>query len=247
MMADAPDLRAADLICRSEYLQLRRECRRVGLDADEVVRSATTHSVKADGVFYLKPSAYAPTGVALGAPPPQSRHARLLWRLTRLVADCLSLLVPYGAPTFSYVPPDWYHITIVNRTHFEVSESVAQIQSAEYHHIRDTIARSQPGRLTVQLHGLILTRSGRLLAAGFPCDDRLYRLRADLAAALPQMNVSLSKIAHIKLGHVLVPLAGAELHGFLSYLARCGEHVSARLEFQDVYTPLGRIALEGPW
>ncbi len=197
-------------------------------------------------MFYLKPSAYAPTGAALGAPLPQRRDARLLWRLTRLVADYLSQLVPHEAPTFSYVPPEWYHITIVNRTHFEVSETVAQIQLAEYHQIRDTIARSQPGRLAVQLQGLILTRSGRLLAAGFPCDDRLFGLRSGLAAALPQMNVNLSKIAHIKLGHVLVPLAGAELDGFLTYLARCGEHASTRLVFADVYTPLGRVVLGGP-
>lgn len=231
-----------DAVCRARYLFLARECRRQGLDPSEVERSARELSYAIDMMYYLKSAAYKPTGVALGCPLPDKRVAKRLWRLSRLADKCLTALCRGRRKRFAFVPPDWYHVTLVNRSHFEFTEIISMTED-EREDARKVIAQISGGLIVLHLNGLVLTAGGRLIVPGFPSDDRVYELRSRLVEAMPQLRINVPITAHIKLGHVLAPLNADELKILLSWVALCGEHVSARLIFYDVYTPAGRIAL----
>ncbi len=150
-------------------------------------------------------------------------------------------------PTFAFVPPDWYHVTLLNRAHFDVTalSSITMMTENERRLAQDVIAKSDANPIMLHLNGLILTSTGRLIVPGFPSDDRMYELRSRLVEELPQLQINAPITAHIKLGHVLTKLNLAEFKKLLDYVALYEEHTSARLTFDDVYTPLGRIPIVG--
>jgi hypothetical protein len=105
------------------------------------------------------------------------------------------------------------------------------------------IALSGEGPLAIDIDGFLLSSDGRLLVRGYALDERLFRLRRQLAEALPGDAGAPSTLVHIKLGHCLVCPTLPEVRELLDWLGRCGRHVSTRLVFEDVFTPAGRIAL----
>jgi hypothetical protein len=60
---------------------------------------------------------------------------------------------------------------------------------------------------------------------------------------LPTVDPAPPQLAHIKLGHLLVCPSRPQLRELTDFIAQCSYHVDARLTFEDVYTPLGRIGL----
>jgi hypothetical protein len=190
----------------------------------------------------LDESAFRPTGIALGCPLPDPRVIRRLRRAARLVERRLTAFAAPGEAVFAHVPPEWYHVTLVNRTHHDDGEVVAMTRE-EAEEARQTVGRCCRAPVLLQLHGLILSRFGRLFVPGFPATDHLYDLRYRIAEEMPALAHHLPRIAHLKLGHVLVPLTGERLGEFLAWLRTCGELVNARLTFRDAFTPWGRIEL----
>jgi hypothetical protein len=241
MMHSKPRSRP-DAVCRDRYILLARECRQRGLDSRKVKKSALELCRSTGTTCFLKDAAYRPTAIALGCPLPDKRVTRQLWRLTQLVNKLLIKTCPSSKHPFAFVPPDWYHVTLVNRSHFEFTD-ITLINDDEKVRIRSVIAELGRAPIVLHFNGLLLTANGRLFVPGFPCDDRLYRLRTLLVQALPQLGVNVPQTAHIKLGHVLVELGKEALKELLGCVTLCGERISARLIFSDAYTPIGRVKL----
>jgi len=242
-VADLVNDKHADKICRDRYRFLQTEIRQQGLDLVQLARSTTELSQSIDGRRFLKPSAFAPTGVALGCPLPDPSVTERLWQLAGSVDAQIQELVEQPGPTLAYVPPDHYHITLVNRTHFELSQTITSMGQAEKAAVRDLLVQGNWGRIEVRFSGLILTHWGRLIVPGFPRVDSLYRLRDAIAETVPELQTNIPNTAHVKLGHLLAPLRGEKLKMLLESIEKLGGQMDLRLAFDDVYTPAGRIEL----
>ena len=246
-------MRAKDLDarCRACYVSLARETRRRGLDAQAARESAAALSRRIDGTWYLRERAFKPTGIALGCPLPAGTVADRLWRIVNVAARRIALLDPERRPAFSFVPREWYHTTIVNRSHYTIDSSMAEGGSMvrmfdeERRQVREIVAECGLREIVVHLNGMLLTRGGRLIVPGFPADDRLYDLRRKLVRELPQLGVNTPVTCHVKVGHLIAPFGPSESEAVLRIIAHCGDHVSARLAFHDVFTPAGRVAFSG--
>jgi hypothetical protein len=232
----------ADGACRARYALLERQCRTQGLQQAEVERSKFQLTRVVHNAYFLKSEAYTPTGVALGCPLPDRNVSRRLWRLSRLVERRLAALCTDQQPTFAFVPPDSYHVTLVNKSHFDFTD-IALLTQNERERVQTLIRQVCADPIVTDFRGFVLTAHGRLIACGYPKDDQLQRVRMSLVEAFPQLQVNLPSTAHIKLGHVLLRLEMPKLETLLKWVYLCGQHLSARITFRDVYTPAGRIAL----
>ena len=245
----SPQSKNSDALCRKTYRLMARQCRRRGLDIRQIERSKNELNCQIGHTCHLNEIAYKPTGIALGCPLPDRQFTRRLWYLSRLVEKYLAELSTDESPTFASVPPHWYHTTLVNRSHYGVNEASFMVSGdhllleEERRSARAVISQTTAGPLLLHFSGLILTSNGALTVPGFPADDRLYEMRYQLANFLPQVRVKLPTTAQIKLGHILLDLKNAQLRTFLNWLALVGQHISARVAFSDLYTPVGRIAL----
>lgn len=242
-MADLDNDKTADQICRDRYRFLLAEIRQQGLDLAQLARSDTELSRSIDKERFLKPGAYDPTGVALGCPLPDILLTERLWDLAWLVDGQIGDLIGHSGPTIAYVPPDHYHITLVNRTHFELSQTITSMGEGEKSAVEEVLTRHNWKRVEIRLNGLILTHWGRLILPGYPQDDALYRLRAAIAAAVPELRANIPNTAHIKLGHLIAPVRKDKTEALLKVVQTYAEQISVRLSFDDVYTPAGRIRL----
>lgn len=240
MKFEAP-VRSLFDICTAEYARLKRELYRGGLDVGALDRTRQALSEIRDGRAFLKVDAYRPTGLALGRPLPQGRQRRRLFRLACLVEARLTRLVDSAAPAFAHVPPAFYHITVVNRTHYEFT-SVEDLQPEEKAQAEKIISDLGIDIIQVVSYGLLLTRSGRLLLECLPVDDQVLHLRGVLTRALPQFAINVPKLVHVKLGHVMAPLTGSQLDVLELCLRKVEIHACFSMSFSDLYTPLGRIS-----
>lgn len=239
MIADSMD-RSLFEICKAEYARLNRELYSSGLDPVALETTRRSLSEMRHGRAFLKVEAYRPTGLALGCPLPQESDTRRLFRLACLVEAWLSRHEDLGRPHFAHVPPSYYHITVVNRTHYEVT-AVQDLQCEEKEHAQKVISSLDIRSIQVISHGLLLTRSGRLLLKCLPVDDQVLLLRRALTHELPQFAVNILKLVHIKLGHLMLPLSRDQLTALELWLRKIEIHACLSLKFSDLFTPLGRI------
>jgi hypothetical protein len=213
---------------------------RRGLDPRHIAQSRACHANFDQSTCYLSSHACEPTGVALGHVLPSRQFSRRLWKLSWAIARRLQT---YGeGPTFAFVPPETYHVTVYNRSHFERSEVFA-LSATELAAVDSAISEAQIGRIAIEFNGLVLTPEGRVIVRGFPHDDKLAQLRHCTARVLPTVDPAPPQLAHIKLGHLLVCPSRPQLRELTDFIAQCSYHVDARLTFEDVYTPLGRLGL----
>jgi 2'-5' RNA ligase len=234
-MGISGDEAEAERRCRERYIRIARECRRRGLAIEEITRSRDDLNERRDGRIWLKPEAYYPTGVALGFPLPDRRFERRLERI-------LSLLQRRLGGDIALVPPGAYHVTLVNRGHFDVGP-VVSLTGIELDAAAGIVSSLALPPLDLHFHGLALTRTGRFIVPGYPCRSDVFRLRRALYEAVPSLRVNTPRTTHIKIGHLLRPLSGEELGRTREWMAAAGELISARIVFEDVFTPLGRIPL----
>jgi hypothetical protein len=233
--------------CKDRYSELEAKCRVAGVDKRSVEVSRTRDSQIIGEHVYLKGHAFKPTGVALGCPLPDPRFERCLYELCFSVDQFLSTLTRSGRSTVALVPPAFYHVTLVNRDHFDLrgdDTSVRYITPREKIIIDKSISTVGMGsyKIKVRFSGVMMTASGRLIIPGYPLDDQLFRLRSTLYDSMISLRCNVPKTAHIKIGHVLAPLSvrdTAEFYGWMTRTSRCLESV---LSFPDVYTPIGRIS-----
>lgn len=228
--------------CRTEYINLARELDHNGLDLQAIKKTCSCLTDVKQTRSLLRGEAYQPTGLALGSPLPESSQAELLARLACLVEAQLKQYVRSEQPAFAYVPEDWYHITIVNRTHYEFS-AISYLDEDEKQAVEALISKMDLQEIRVAASGLILTASGRLLVKCLPKDNRILQLRAALFHTLPWLQTNMPKMVYIKLGHLMAPLATPQLQSFIAWLTGIERHAICDLVFTDVYTPQGRISL----
>jgi hypothetical protein len=230
------------LICRNEYIRLARQVEQKGISQNEIEICKTTLVELRDSQWLLKPIAFLPTGVALGCPLPQIQVQKLFHRITRLIERWLQGEDDPNLPVFAYVPPQSYHITIVNRSHYEYNE-IVPLTLDEQKSIQQAVSRLQIGMISVVAGGLFLTHTGRLFVKCFVFDDKILNLRTVLAEFYPQLRTNVPKLVHIKIGHLMKPLNQAQLLEFGTWLERFGYYTISRIDFTDLYTPAGRIEL----
>jgi hypothetical protein len=232
---------ADDARCAAEYRLLRQEFLDRGLDLDAIETSRRELTVHDGDSWILEVSAYAPTGVALGVPLPEPA-ASAIWRVAKSLNRHVGRLVEAGDPLFALVPRPYHHITVVNRSHFEVTTS--RFLSEEEHQVAEKVLRklaTEP--VAIKLHGLILTSRGRLVVPGSPVGRIFYELRRGLVEALPQLGVHVPMTAHVKLGHLVAKVEGAQLDALRSWVTEWDRRLSSTAVFADVYTPVDRIPL----
>ena len=229
-------------LCRNVFLQLEREVRQKGISKEAVETSRTTLVERQNNQWYIKPIAFLPTGVALGCPLPQLRVQKLLYRAAKLIGKWVQGNDDPTRPAFAYVPSESYHITIVNRSHYEFNE-VLPLTLDEKIVIEHAVTQLNIKRVSVVTSGIFLTHTGRIFIKCLVLDDNIFNMRNLLAKTLPQLQVNIPRLVYIKLGHLLKPLNDQELLGFNAWLERLENYVIARLDFTDLYTPAGKIEL----
>ena len=242
MSTKATDLTLLKM-CRAEYVRLARYVQRWGISPAGVEQSIREFTEIRDGRAWVRPIAYAPTGVGLGCPLPDRHISRLFWQISRITESQLKCWATPSTPTFAFVPPESYHITVVNRSHYEVSD-VFPMTSDEFSQVRAAVAQLDLGSISILTCGLVLTSSGKLFVKCLPVDDRILALRRYLVSEIPFLRANMPRMIHIKLGHILVPLEKAQTRELIAWLQRLDQQVIGRLAFTDLYTPVGRIGIQ---
>lgn len=229
--------------CGVFYSHVWRSCRRRGFDSAEIARSERELCRCKHGLYYLHPKAFKPTGVALGFPLPDSLFVRRLWRISCLMEAYLQRITKVDAKTFAHVPPECYHVTIVNGTHFDKHRRVIPITPAQQRKAKAIIGSLHPGRILLFFNGFVLSREGRLLVRGYAFDNRLFETRNALVRGADGFGDHVPPAAHIKLGHILVNPGMRQLARLFLYTNACGQYVNRSVLFEDLYAPHGRISL----
>lgn len=242
MSTKATDLTLLKM-CRAEYVRLARHVQRWGISPAGVEQSVQEFTEIRDGCAWVRPIAYAPTGVGLGCPLPDKRISRLLWQISQITESQLECWATPSIPTFAFVPPESYHITVLNRSHYEVS-NVFPMTPDEFSQVQAVVARLSLGNISVLTCGLVLTSSGKLFVKCLPVDDRILTLRKYLVSEIPFLGANMPRMIHIKLGHILVPLNRSQARELIAWLQRLDQQVIGQLEFTDLYTPIGRIEIQ---
>ena len=218
-----------------------------GFTSREIEKSARRLVTPHGRFFLLKDLAFKPTGVALGRPLPDDCLADQLWSAAQILDRFLGIIQPSRCRHFGFVPKSWYHVTVVNWTHFDDSPTVTNMPKRELPVVRDALtAAVQKKEVSVRFAGLLLTKEGRLLVPGYPQDTSVARMRQDLSRAHQAFASHLPPAAHIKLGHILVNVKNKSFAAVCELVALLGRQINASVLFRDLYTPAGRIPFGVP-
>jgi hypothetical protein len=224
-----------------------------GVPAEKARRSLVEDSRSLRGHLFLRVHAFKPTGVALGYPLPTLGLQSLFSEVCDHAEEFLRHLCGVKGSMLSRVPPTAYHITLVNRTHFEAlpdKRNVHPINSIEKGQIERIIRAQDCGAVVVRYRGLLMTSSGRLMVPAYPEDTCLLCLKEALRAGVfggrsrqPVLGQNYPGHTLTKLGHLVVGLHGLHLRDFIGWMHEEGGKIDVYAKFTDVYTQLGRIAL----
>lgn len=226
------------------YRLMHNETWRKGLNVHEIERTRDQLAVIGDRGAVLSTCAYKPTGLALGCPLPDQRSSVRLARISRLAEEWIASVLNRREAVFARVPADSFHITVLNRTHFDAHATIVSL-SPDHKDIATRVCLAEPLNAPVKIlmEGLILTHEGKLLVRGYPTNDSLTALKDRLLEALPEFAEHVPLTFHVKLGHLMQPLYGDKLVNFLVWLSKASQYVSFELDFTEIHTPLGTIPL----
>lgn len=231
--------------CCEDYVARKQECDDFGLDPDAIARNAANDMRVSQGRCWVKVRAYKPTGVALGCPLPSREFQQHLLESITVAGTRLKALCGMTR-TVAHVPERFFHVTVVNRDHFDHRDDgsvVRCLSPREHRHIEAVIRGLGIRRIRIHFKGWQLTRSGRFMVLGFPRDEALFQLRAALINEVPQLRANPPATAHIKPAHMLAWLDRKQLRSFQDWMSSYSSFIDHALEFTEVYTPLGRIPL----
>ncbi len=230
----------ASRTCRALYEQIEAATLECGLDAEQVLLSAARYRERRAGRDFVTADAYKPTGAALGSPLPDEAASRRLSLVAEELERFLQRARTNAGSWFAFVPAHSYHVTVVNRGHFDTSDVVSLDAS-----MRTRLAgvvRSYPA-IALDLAGVAITRQGRVLAKCIPRCDDLALLREHIVSQIPELAENTPRTAHIKLGHVLLPLTPEETSNLVSFAKSFDGAIRGALLFRDLFTPAGRVPL----
>jgi 2'-5' RNA ligase len=229
--------------CRALYEQMEATTLECGLDAEQVLLSAARYRERRAGRDFVTPDAYRPTGAALGSPLPDEGASRRLSSVAEGLERFLRGARANAGSWFAFVPEQSYHVTVVNRGHFDTSDVISLDASMRAQ--LASVVRSYPA-ITLDLDGIAITRQGRVLAKCIPRGDDLALLRARIVGEIPELAENMPRTAHIKLGHVLLPLTAEETSSLVAFAKSFDASIRGALLFRDLFTPAGRVPLAAP-
>ena len=229
--------------CRALYEQIEAATNECGLDAEQVGLSADRYRERRAGRDFVTPDAYRPTGAALGCPLPDDGVSRKLSVIAEELERFLRRARPDAPSWFAFVPANSYHVTVVNRGHYDTSE-VVSLDASMQRNLAGVVGKYPS--ITLDLAGIALTRQGRVIVKCVPRSDELVLLRELIVSRIPELAENVPRTAHIKLGHVLVPLIAEELSAFIAFAKSLDEAARGALVFRDLFTPAGRVPLASP-
>jgi hypothetical protein len=230
---------SADELCRQHYQRLAERFLDQGIDPAEIAKSQT-FMVEDGPTCWVDPAACQPTGAALGFPLPDPAFSALLFQTARSLAEELAPLLEPGMPHFAYVPAAGYHVTLVNYSHFDCTdskESIVSFEPATFAAIRSYFRSHRHSRPSIRFKGLILTPAGRLIVPGYGVNPDPFAIRAGLATLVPRFCTNLPRTLHIKLGHLLRNLNGPHQRECQRLLEQHGQAIDRIITFAEIYTP----------
>lgn len=230
----------ASRTCRELYAQIEAATLERGLDVEQILLSADRYRERRDGRDFVTPNAYEPTGAALGSPLPDAGASRRLSLVAEELERFLRKLRTNADSRFAFVPEHSYHVTVVNRGHFDTSE-VVSLDASMRTHLADVVRGF--AAIALDLEGVAITRQGRVLAKCVPRNDALAMLRQQVVSQIPELAENTPHTAHIKLGHVLLPLSVDETSQLVTFAKSFNAAVRGALLFRDLFTPAGRVPL----
>jgi hypothetical protein len=236
---DDPDLKA----CIGHYDAQAEICRSSGISVDEAASSRRLVGSTRAGRTYLDESAYLPTGLALGVPLPSPAFTTQLTGISSTFDDAVTGFVGDSRRHFAQVPSNAYHVTVVNRSHFAASGAISTLTPSELEELAAVLPALFPVLPRIAFRRLALTANGRLLVRGVPVGGMLFAARRQLAEHFPTLRSAFPLTAHIKLGHVLVGLGAGAVAPLVRLVDELGDAVDTVLEFDSIYSLVGRIAL----
>jgi hypothetical protein len=150
------------------------------------------------------------------------------------------------SPAIALVPPSFYHVTVVNRDHFDLKNEVsivASLSRGQKVSIARSLAKVAPDGLSIQIRfsGFLLTTEGRLIVRGYPADEQLFAMRRACRECVRALGCRVPITAHLKIGHLLTPLTIPQVRAFYSWFNEEAQRIMSILCFRDAYTPAGRI------
>lgn len=226
--------------CRALYGQIEAATRERGLDAEQIRLSANRYCERRAGRDFVTQDAYRPTGAALGCPLPDDGVTGRLSLVAEELERFLRKTRPEARAWFAFVPSDGYHVTVVSRGHYDTSE-VVSLDASMRRHLANVVEKCPS--ITLDLEGIAVTRQGRVLAKCVPRSDDLVLLRELIVRRIPELAENMPRTAHIKLGHVLLPLTAEQLSAFVAFAKSFDQVVRGALLFRDLFTPAGRVSL----
>jgi hypothetical protein len=226
--------------CRELYERIEAATSECGLDAEQVRLSADRYCERSGGRDFVTQDAYRPTGAALGCPLPDDGVSRKLSLVSEELERFLRRARADARSWFAFVPANSYHVTVVNRGHYDTSE-VVSVDAAMRRQLAAVVGRSPS--ITLDLAGIALTRQGRVIAKCIPRSDDLVMLRELIVSRIPELAENVPRTAHIKLGHVLLPLTAEQVSEFVAFVKSLDEVARGVLLFHDLFTPAGRVPL----
>lgn len=229
--------------CRDRYEFLSKEFMLEGFSNQHLELSFFEFSELLENEMYLKPTAYKPTGLALGCALPSPEFTAFLFNTAKKVAGNLKTY-GQGSKTFAFVPSDFYHVTIVNYSHFTTNRNIQELTSNEFRQAAEIVNSMNIEPISIRFRGLIPTRSGTLIVPGFPSTNDFFALRNYIANKIPRLQINLPNTAHIKLGHFL-PLSNKKLMpaNYWDAFVEPDFIPDSEIEFTDIFSPVGRINL----
>ena len=144
------------------------------------------------GRDFVTAAAYRPTGAALGCPLPDDGVSRKLSLVAEELERFLRRAHPDARSWFAFVPASSYHVTVVNRGHYDTSEIIS-LDTSMRRHLAGVVEKYPS--ITLDLAGIALTRQGRVLAKCIPRSNDLVILRQLIVSRIPELaeNVPLRR------------------------------------------------------
>ncbi len=229
--------------CKNFYNFLNRNVRKYGLDKTEIERLSNKYIKKIKDKYSLSDDVFKPTGLALGVPLPSNIINKNFDHISFVINNYLNKIKSEQKNLFVKVPSEFLHITIVNRTHFAISNKIQTLTENEYDKLVSIVQENIKFQVAISLNGLILTQTGSIIIAGYFLDDKIFNLRKKISSNMPELSKRLPCAAYIKLGHLFHPIDNSYFYEFLSLLNYLSYWIHDILIFDSFYTPEGRIQI----
>lgn len=122
----------------------------------------------------------------------------------KLIDYFIKLMRLNNLEIFAFVPPDSYHVTLVNRSHFGTDTKVKGMTKEEKEFTGKVIIKKDEGPIEVQFKGLILTTEGHLLTPLSEREVEVLLLRVAHYGKYINRNLSFADV-YTPVGRIFLP------------------------------------------